>query len=384
MKILLSLSLLLIVPHAASAARGDLVSSRFRYRITAAEAAAAAAPFGKVERPCAIDLYELEYRTLDGKGREVTASGAVAVPGCASPAPMVSVQHGTVFERQEVPSRLPPYRLGSGLAFAASGYVALMPDYVGYGVSSASFHPYLHAASLAASVVDMIRAGRRFMAEKSIRTDGRLFLLGYSEGGYATLAAHREIELRHSNELKVTASAPIAGPYDLEVTMDVLMRRESPASVPYLAFAFWAYDRIYGLDRLRGIVREPYRSRVLRLFDLSTSAQEIYAGLPLRASDLFEPDFLRSWKGEGAHRVKKAARENGLAGWKPVAPVHLFHCREDTVVPVEVAVAARDAMVRRGASDVRLVERDLGDHGACFGPLMAEAKSFFDSFLQGR
>ena len=293
---------------------------------------------------------------------------------------MVSVQHGTVFEKEAVPSRLPAYWLGDGVVFAASGYLTVMPDYVGYGASSRSFHPYLHARSLAVSVVDLLRAARSLAAEKGVGTDGSLFLTGYSEGGYATLAAHREIQEHHAGEFRVTASAPMAGPYDPVVTMNVLMRRGSPGSVPYIAFAFWAYDRIYGLDRLRGIMREPYRSRVLRMFGRSPSADEIEAELPATAAKLFEPEFLSAWRGDGAKRVKEAARENALTEWKPSAPVALLHCRMDTVVPVENALTARAAFLARGATDVRLVERDHGDHGACFAPLMAEAKAFFDSF----
>jgi hypothetical protein len=48
--------------------------------------------------------------------------------------------------------------------------------------------------------------------------DGRLFLIGYSQGGHATAAAHRELEARHANEFTVTAAAPMAGALDLSGT----------------------------------------------------------------------------------------------------------------------------------------------------------------------
>ncbi|SNB46304.1 lipase family protein [Geobacter sp. DSM 9736] len=384
MTFILSLLILFFGVPAVHADRGELVSSRLRQHLTAPEAAAAAYPAGRVNSACPVDLYVLVYRTLDGKGKEVSASGAVAVPVGSPPVPVVSIQHGTVFGKDDVPSRLPVHLLADGIVFAASGYLAVMPDYVGYGESSASFHPYLHARSLAASIVDMLKAARTFSERKGVRTDGRLFLTGYSEGGYATLAAHREIEERHPGEFRVAASAPMAGPYDLMLTLDLLMRRGSSGSVPYLAFAFGAYDRIYGFGRLRGIIRDPYRSRVLRLLDGPQSGKAFDSALPDKGgAQLFEPAFLSGWKGRGAKRVKAAARENSLTSWKPEAPVAFFHCKRDSLVPVENAKAARASFKARGAADVRLVERDLGDHGSCFAPLLAEARSFFDSFGGG-
>lgn len=373
--------LLMALPNVAAASRGDLIASRLKHRLSAAQVAEVSARFGSAQAGYPVDLYEVLYRTLDGKGREVTASGVVAVPVGAPPMPVVSVQHGTVFRKEGVPSRLPPYLLDSGLLFAGSGYLAVMPDYVGYGDSAKSFHPYLHAQSLAASVIDMLRAARSFCSRKGLRTDGRLFLVGYSEGGYATMAAHREIEARHGGEFRVTASAPIAGPYDPEATLEILLRRPSEGSVPFIAFGFWAYDRIYGLDRLRGIFREPYRSETMRLFDNSPSSLEW--SLPDRAADLFEPGFIHAWQGKGARRVKEAARENSLTNWMPQTPLTLFHCTADMVVPVENSRIAFDAFNRRGAPAVQLVERDLGDHAECSAPLTGQAKLFFNSFRSG-
>lgn len=382
MKAFLSLLFFLAFTPSASAGRGELLSSRLKHHLSAEKATTIASTYGGVHPSYAVDVYEVIYQTIDGLGKEVKASGAVAVPLGAPPAPLVSIQHGTVFEKESVPSRLPDYWLGDGLVFAASGYLAVMPDYVGYGVSSKSFHPYLHARSLAASVIDLLRATRRLASTRKIAMDGKLFLVGYSEGGYATLATQREIEEHHAGEFDVTASAPMAGPYDLIVTMEVLMLRGSPGSVPYLAFAFWAYDRIYGFNRLRGIVREPYRSLIMRMFKGSASSYDLER-LPPKAAELFEPVFLSAWQGAGAKQVKEAARANGLTGWKPLSPITFFHCSKDSIVPVENAVVARAAFLAQGAENVRMVERDLGDHGSCFAPLMTEAKTFFDSFRQG-
>jgi pimeloyl-ACP methyl ester carboxylesterase len=79
---------------------------------------------------------------------------------------------------------------------AGLGYIAVLPDYIGYGDSTAKLHPYLHASTLASATVDMNRAARTFLALPDINMarNGQFFLTGYSEGGYATLATQRPMQ----------------------------------------------------------------------------------------------------------------------------------------------------------------------------------------------
>ncbi len=78
-----------------------------------------------------------------------------------------------------------------GILLASIGYIAVLPDYIGYGDSTNELHPYVHAATLASATVDMNRAARKFLAGINRSTNGQFFLTGYSEGGYATLATQR-------------------------------------------------------------------------------------------------------------------------------------------------------------------------------------------------
>ena len=124
--------------------------------------------------------------------------------------PILSINHGTVTGRDEVASIWPtntPEGV-TGLWMASMGYYSCLPDYPGFGVSEI-LHPYVHAKSLAISIIDMIRAAKQYAEKSGISLAEQLFLTGYSEGGYATLATHKEIENSYSDEFRVTASAPI-------------------------------------------------------------------------------------------------------------------------------------------------------------------------------
>ena len=51
-------------------------------------------------------------------------------------------------------------------------------------------HPYMVALPSATSVVDMIRAGKNLCDSLNVLISEDVFLAGYSEGGFVTMAAH--------------------------------------------------------------------------------------------------------------------------------------------------------------------------------------------------
>ena len=109
---------------------------------------------------------------------------------------------------------------------ASLGYIVIAADYVGYGVSKGAPHPYLLSAPSASAVVDLLTAARTWRSQNSIADNGQLFLTGYSEGGYVSVAAHRAMQTAGSPHLVSLAAVALgAGPYDAGVTLDELLRR---------------------------------------------------------------------------------------------------------------------------------------------------------------
>ena len=62
--------------------------------------------------------------------------------------------------------------------------------------------------------------------------NGQLFLTGYSEGGYVTMATHRALQASASPHLQqLRMVVPGGGPYNVQTTMDGLVdlvRQEQP------------------------------------------------------------------------------------------------------------------------------------------------------------
>ncbi|HMA09403.1 MAG TPA: lipase family protein, partial [Ramlibacter sp.] len=181
----------------------------------------------------AVNSYRLEYLTSDAQGQPILASGLVSVPvkaqGAASP--VLSYQHGTMFQNAEAPSN---HAVSSEISviLASLGYIVVAPDFVGYGASAGTPHPYLLAAPSAAVTVDFLTAASTWRRKARVSDNAQLFMTGYSEGAYVTMAAHRAMQASGNGNLaplRVVVTG--AGPYNVQVTFDALLdrvRQESP------------------------------------------------------------------------------------------------------------------------------------------------------------
>jgi pimeloyl-ACP methyl ester carboxylesterase len=298
-------------------AAGDMVSQPVQIAtVTKAEATAI---FTAAQVPLVplhdVKIYKISYLTTDETGALISASGALVVPqNLVAPAPLLSSQHGTTTLKLDVASTaVQPYQRLEALAFGSSGYITVLPDYIGYGDSGNRFHPYLHAKTLASAVVDLLRAAKTYCSANSIPLSGKLFLEGYSEGGYATMAATREMQQNHAAEFTITASAPMAGPYDLSTSLSDVLSSVSYPSPGLIAFPFWAYDRIYALNMLNQVFMPVFAAKMDTLFDGSHElSRDINPALTTDIATLFQGQFLADFRGSGATALKSRIQENNL------------------------------------------------------------------------
>ena len=172
----------------------------------------------------------------------------MAVPkGSPCAVPIASYQHGTSSTKTGVPGFQSQESL-IGILLASTGYLCILPDYIGLG-GSPGMHPYVHADTEALAVIDMIRSAREFIEDDPLRLNEQIFLFGYSQGGHATMAAHKMIQEEFSDEMWVTASNPMSGPYDISgVQTDILLSGEPYATPSYLPYVMLGYQAVYDLS----------------------------------------------------------------------------------------------------------------------------------------
>lgn len=371
--------------------RGSLLSSTLVDSISTVEAEfyLAFAGLGDL-RPArfAADMYKLTYRTLTPSGGATTATGLLTLPaGRTGVLPLASYQHGTLTQKIEAPSN-PASTEGIGTAIvytSTGGYAAVAPDYLGLGDGPGS-HPYLHAATEASAGVDMLRAGRMAAAGHGVSLAGPVFLAGYSQGGHATMALHRELEARFAAEWPLTAVAPMAGPYDLSGTMlDYVLGNpdtNNPQLVMYISYLLVMFTTVYDfVPPASEIFQSPYDAQVVGLFDGTHGSAAIQAALPPTIAQLLRPEFIAAVQSEPDHPVRVAAWLNDTYDWRPEAPLRMYHSAGDAVVPIGNAEVALAWMTDLGASvGLVVVSQTLG-HGDAAIPCLIQSRQWFDTHL---
>jgi hypothetical protein len=231
---------------------------------------------------CTITVYHLTYDTADPQGNITPASGALMVPsggsdgGCTGPRPIVLYAHGTTTDRSFDIAQLQNSGEGAVLAavFAAEGYIVVAPNYLGYDNSTLGYHPYLIAAQQSREMIDALTAARSALptADAPGSSDGgKLFVTGYSEGGYVAMATHSAMQ---ANGMTVTASAPMSGPYALTAFGDAIFEGQVSASATEsVALLVPAYQNVYGniWSSPSDVFASPYDTTLPTLLPSTTS-----------------------------------------------------------------------------------------------------------------
>lgn len=328
-----------------------------------------------------VAFYRIVYKTTY-KGNEIEASGLLAVPQNTGALPgIVSAQHGTMFKQSDAPSKFPASFSGFEL-FGAAGYIAVIPDLIGYGTSSDIFHPYYDEEHSAQAVVDMLKAVKYYLQQENIKSNGNLFLVGYSEGGYVTLAAQKEIENNPKHELELTAVAAGAGGYDLEGMLNIVVDAPTYADPAFLPFIVQSYNITYDWDRpLTDFFQEPYASIIPELFDGTKDREEINSELPNAPDSLFTPAFFAALQNpSGETEVKQALATNSLLDWVPQTPTRLYHGTDDEAVFYETSETTFNKFIAEGATSVEFITIPEGMHRTSITPMMFDVLPWFESF----
>lgn len=323
-----------------------------------------------------IEIYKVTYNT-HYNSLPIIASGLIALPKTTQEVGMLSFQHGTITKYDEAPSNFSAgdYNTISYAAMASVGFIGVIPDYLGFGSSTAVLHPYYVEDLTASSITDLLKAAFELGQEKSLTFNGKLFLAGYSEGGYATMAAHKAIEEDGLEGFTLIASFPAAGAYDIKGVQEAIFAREEYDDPHYLAYIARAYQLQYDHDNLlTDFFKEPYASRIPGLFDGQKGAGEINAQLTTKIADLIHEDVLNNIDTDPDYTyLVEAFNENSLTDWKPEIKMFMYHGLSDQTVPYQNSVDTFNKLLANGTSTSILTLTPLeGTHGSAIEPYIAD------------
>lgn len=330
-----------------------------------------------------VDVYRIIYRTPAAHGDSLTsASGLILLPvNDTCGAPIMSYQHGTQLKKDEVFSNLKGEWV-LGVVAAATGYAACLPDYLGMGYSPV-FHPYQHAKTEATATIDLIRVCKDLAPEKDVELNGQIFLMGYSQGGHATMAAHKMMQEEFPTEFTVTASAPLSGAYDMSGAQFDFTASFTPYSQPgYLPYLIKGYREAYPnlYDEWSEIFKAPYDvtlpPKLTGQFGMD-AVNDIMPSVPRLIIDSIYAD---AFFADSLHPFRIALKDNDVYKWVPTSPMRLNYCASDEEVNPQNAINAYNWMVANGATQVQVYNRsDNLAHYACAQPSIILTKFWFDS-----
>lgn len=365
-------------------AQSRLIKTRPMGTITKNELAQTYGPFVQYS----ITMHKVWYKTTGINGLPDTATALVVFPGVENKAlPLLCYQHGTVNDPSDVPSdRKGGWEL-AGVG-ASLGYVAMAADYLGLG-ESRGFHPYVHAATEASAAIDLLYATKELAEKLKFPLNGQLFLTGYSQGGHASMALHRELERNYRQEFPVTAAAHLSGPYSISgETFKRLVSDEPYNYVGYTAWVALSYNQMYKIhDNIEKILKQPYAAMATRFYKHEIGLSELNKmlidtltkrhGGPIPRL-IFQDSLLENVSKNPNHPFLLAMRDNDVYDWTPLAPTRMFYCKADDQVTYRNSVLADSIMQLRGAKDVKSADvQSNANHGQCVEPAVLQTVFFF-------
>ena len=205
---------------------------------------------------CGVDFYYVKFYTVGAAGETTISSGALMVPTgaagtCSGPRPIVLYAHGTQTDKTANIADITNTSNTEGALiaamFAAQGFIVVAPNYAGYDISTLGYHPFLNASQQSGEMMDILAAARTALPKtfaSSTKDGGKLFVTGYSEGGYVAMATQRALQAAGAT---VTAAAPMSGPYALEAFSDaIFFGSVNIGSTVFAPLISTSYQHAYG------------------------------------------------------------------------------------------------------------------------------------------
>ncbi|MGQ9620731.1 MAG: alpha/beta hydrolase family protein, partial [Bacteroidales bacterium] len=323
-----------------------------------------------------VDVFKIVYKTDIGNNT-INASGLMCVPQEPGVYPLISFQNGTNTVDAYAPSNFvinTQYQMIE--VIASIGYIVLIPDYPGFGESASVPHPYLVKEPTVKSVLNMLRASKEAAGNEieGIDIKDEYYFIGYSQGGWATMALHSAVEKQYSDEFCLVASVCGAGPYDIYYLLSEMTGVSTypmPVYICYIVNAYKAYNQF--TNPVTDILKEPYASLLPSLFNGQQNFGQINSQLTTSIPELITPDFLAGFTSNSKYEsVRNALISNSIQAWKTSRPLYILHGGSDTEVNPQVAEFFYNQMISAGSSTETVKKEILEglDHGDAAVPAM--------------
>lgn len=334
----------------------------------------------------AVTLYEVQFESVipEWDNQPTLGSGLLAIPDDGGTShPLVSYQHGTVFGRDEVPSR-PDNSSETQLAlaaFASQGYAVIGADYFGLGPSQVP-NCFLVPRGTVQAMEDHHRASQAVLAALG-QTTPQFFVWGWSQGGWSTMQFLRRLE---TLAIPVTAAATVSAPADLAAAFRRPVANPRPQDAAWIkgciSNMLWSHEEYDPLPGLAASAIKPEHLAASRkFFDGELAWLDYDAAVPGGVAGLLRPEFIASAK-TGRGRFWELLDDAGASRWQVKTPLRAYGGDADEAIPPAVSRIAIDFARLLGSTQVEFHSAgERADHRAAYVAATLAVKPWFDSFV---
>lgn len=328
-----------------------------------------------------VRLYRVTYSSVipERNSRPTVATGLIAVPEITQTAlPLVSYQHGTVYGRQEVPSypdQSPETQLMIA-QFAGQGYLLIGADYFGMG-SSTEPEGYMVKASHQQATTDMLTASRAVIADMKLSDTG-LYLAGWSQGGFVTMAMLEKLE-RDGVPVKATATA--SAPLDVFAALNGFLNFPRKNDAVWVNSLFilssFSFENYYGIP---GLARSLFTDETYELARKAYVREPVDpAAIPTDLKKLIRPEYFDA-QYFAASAYGRLIAETQSYRWVIKTPVRNYYGDTDEAITVGVAKMAQNYQLAMGAGNPMAEAVSTGNtsHRGTFARAVPQWKIWFD------
>ncbi len=326
-----------------------------------------------------VNVYYVEYNSEYTNNESITLSGLVCTPASKNTETiMVSFQNGTIALHSSAPSRQltnPDYVLMHALA--GLGFVVTIADNIGFGASENYQHPYHHKELFQRSITNLIKATLEMdrSGNYPFTSTNKLFLTGYSLGGWASLVTHYYLEQNPIENIELLGSACGAGAYSLVDMRDYLVEQDYYSQPFYIPNMLMGYRSVGDLsEEISFYINEPYASKIPELingeYDADEINQELTTNMQLLFTDAFIYDFHSETLAEWIE-LKNILINNSQHAWLNSSPITLYHGNEDSQVPYFLSETLHEDFRALGVSNdmLTLITLEGASHATGSAPM---------------
>lgn len=292
----------------------------------------------------------IRYRTTDPQGNPILASGLITYPTVMpdyQEMGAILAVHFTMGANYEVPSQK---QASHESLFALFGYAVIAPDYIGYGETKDKPHPYHHAENTGTVSTDLLFAAKEYFASLNHRFPRNLTIMGYSEGGYASIACLKYIEENYPGWFHLKHVYAGAGAYDLEGSYEEFIKTQyssQPVTIPILMLGLNYGDNLN--MEMKKLFREPLLSQYPEwILSKKYTTDEV-------SEKIGETDITKFLAPEAFDKTdpntiifRESLKRNSVIHWKPETPITLLHGSDDTIVPFMNTEHAYESFSKQG------------------------------------